>query len=211
MAINPSNQLYNTALDAVNPYATSAANYDWLADLGLGISGVGVLDTLAGTYYGLKAKQGELKAEAMNAEFAANQANIAARAAERDAEVIIRAGQQAAAWRGAQESMDVAATRANAAASGVDVNTGSTAEVQRAQRLASEVDKRTILTNAQRQANATREGAANMRAGSLLGRASAANLRGSANSINPAAGAAGAGLSGASSLIGQWLSYYGRR
>lgn len=212
MAIYPngpmgSSQSYATSPAQVQPWP----NYDWLADLGLGISAAGALNTLAGTYYGLKAKQGELRTEALNAEFAANQSNIAARAAERDAELIIRAGQQDAAWRGAQESMDVATTRANAAASGIDVNTGSTAELQRAQRLAAEVDKRTIRTNAQRQANATREGAANMRAGSLLGRVSAANLRSSANSIQPAAGAIGQGMSGAGSLIGQYLSYYGRR
>lgn len=166
---------------------------------------------IAGTYYGLKAKQGELRMEALNAEFAANQANMAARAAERDAEVIIRAGQQAAAWRGAQEAQDVAAFRAGTAASGIEVGSGSAGEAERAMRLAAEVDKRTIKTNAQRQAAATREGAANARAGSLLTRATAANLRSSANSINPAAGAIGAGMSGAGSLIGQYLAYNGRR
>lgn len=186
-------------------------SYDWLADLGLGIPAGGSVLNLAGTYYGLKAKQGELRSEAMNAEFAANQANMAARAAERDAEVIIRAGQQAAAWRGAQEAQDVAKLRTSTAASGVEVGTGSAGEVERAIRLAAEVDKRTIKTNAQRQASAMREAAANQRVGSLLGRASAGNLRASANSINPAAGAIGQGASGAGSLIGQYLSYYGKR
>lgn len=195
------------AIDAQQP----AANYDWLAELGLGISLGGAAMSLAGTYYGLKAKQGELRAEAVNAEFAANQGNIAARAAERDAEVIMRASQQAAAWRGAQEAQDVASFRAGTAANGIEVGTGSAGEAERAMRIAAEVDKRTILTNGQRQASAVREGAANQRAGSLLGRASAANLRASANSINPVAGAIGQGMGGAGSLIGQYLSYYGRR
>jgi hypothetical protein len=189
----------------------TATNYDWLNSLGLGLAGGGSALQIAGTYYGLKAKQSELRTEAMNAEFAANQANIAARAAERDAEVIIRAGDQAAAWRGAQEAQDVARLQVGTAASGIEVGSGSAGEVERAMRIAAEVDKRTIKTNAQRQAAATREAAANMRAGSLLGRASAANLRGSANSINPAAGAIGAGMSGAGSLIGQYMAYSGRR
>lgn len=184
---------------------------DWLADLGMGLGIASSLSSIVGTYYGLKAQQNAMKMEAANAEFAANQANIASRAAERDADLIIRAGQQEAAYRGAQEAMDVASTRAQAGASGLDVATGSNAEHQRAIRLAAEVDKRTIRTNAERRAAAMRESGANMRAGSLLGRASAANIRATAGSISPAAGAIGAGLSQTGSLIGQYLAYYGRR
>jgi hypothetical protein len=184
---------------------------DWLADFGLTLGAGGALSSIIGTYYGLKAQQHQIKQEAMNAEFAANQANIQSRAAERDADIIIRAGQQEAAYRGAQEAMDVAMTRARAGAGGIEVDTGSSAEHQRAIRLAAEVDKRTIRTNAERRAAATREAGANLRATSLLGRASAANLRSTAGSISPAAGAAGAGLSQSGSLIGQYLSYYGKR
>jgi hypothetical protein len=195
----------------VTGFSTPPASYDWLADLGMGLGIAGSLNTIVGTYYGLKAQQNTLKQEASNAEFAANQANIQSRAAEREADLIIRAGMQEAAYRGAQAAMDVATSRARAGASGIEVDTGSSAEYQRAIRLASEVDKRTIRTNAERRAAATREAGANLRASSLLGRASAANLRATAGSISPAAGAAGAGLSQSGSLIGQYLSYYGRR
>lgn len=191
--------------------AAPTANYAWLNEIGLGLSAGGSLLTVVGTYEALKARQGQFKTEAMNAEFAANQANIAARAAERDAELIIRAGQQAAAWRGAQEVVDVAADRAATAAGGVEVGTGSSADRERAMRLAAEMDKRTIRTNAERRASATREAAANARVGSVLGRASAANMRASANSISPEAGAIGRGLSESGGLIGQWLAYNGRR
>lgn len=196
---------------APSPTPTTPTNMDWLADLGMGLGIASSLSSIVGTYYGLKAQQNAMKMEAANAEFAANQANIASRAAERDADLIIRAGQQEAAYRGAQEAMDVASTRAQAGASGLDVATGSNAEHQRAIRLAAEVDKRTIRTNAERRAAAMRESGANMRAGSLLGRASAANIRATAGSISPAAGAIGAGLSQTGSLIGQYLAYYGRR
>lgn len=191
----------------------SSANYDWLNSVGLGLAGAGSLFTIAGTYYGLKAQQGTYKLEAQNAEFAANEADISARAATRDAGDIIYAGQQAAALRGAQEAMDIASLRASTAASGVEVGSGSAGELERSARLAAEVDKRAIRTNAERRAAATRESAANMRAGATLGRATAANLRSSASSINPVAGATGAALSGAGSLIGQYLAYqrHGRR
>lgn len=187
------------------------ASYDQYAQAGMALGIGGALTSIAGAYYGLKAQQNQLRMEALNAEFAALQADIGARAAERDAAVIIEAGQQAAAWRGAQAAAEVGSARADAAARGVDVNTGSAAESQRAIRLAAEVDRRTIRTNAQLRANATREGAANMRVQSLLGRASAANMRASASSISPASGAIAAGLGGASSLLNQYATYYGRR
>jgi hypothetical protein len=187
------------------------ANYDWLNEIGLGLSVAGGLNTIAGTYYGLKAQQGALRMEALNREFEANQANIRARAAERDAEVIIRAGQQEAGRRGLLAAIEAAALRAQTAASGIVVGSGSAGEAERALRLAAEVDKRTIRTNSEMRANATREAGANERANSLLGRASAANLRSSANSINPAMGAVGAGLGAGGSLINQYLQYRGRR
>lgn len=196
---------------AAGDNTAAAPNYDWLNSVGLGLGAGGALTSIAGTYYGLKAQQGAFKAEAQNAEFAANQANIAARAAERDAATIIEAGQQQLAWRGAQEAMDVASLRVGTAAGGVEVGTGSAAELERSIRLAAEVDKRSIRTNAERRASATREAAANNRAGATLGRATAANLRASADSINPVAGAAGASLSAGGNLIGQYLAYNNRR
>jgi hypothetical protein len=192
-------------------YGAQPANYDWLAEIGITLGAAGAVNNIVGTYYGLKAQQGAYRLEAMNAEFAANQSSIAARAAERDAENIIRAGQQEAGRRGFMAAREAASFRAETAARGVDVGTGSAGEMERAIRIAAEVDKRTIRTNAQMRASATREAAANQRAGSLLGRATAANLRASASSINPALGAVGAGLNSTSSLIGNYLSYRGRR
>ena len=193
------------------PSSLGAGNYDWLNAVGINLSIGGALTGIAGTYYGLKAQQGQLKAEAQNAEFAANQADIAARAAEREASDVIYAGQRAAAWRGAQEAADVASLRAGTAASGVEVGTGSAGELERSARIAAEVDKRAIRTNAERQAAAIREGGANMRGAAVMGRTSADNMRTSAKTINPIAGAAGQTLSSAGTLIGQRLVYSGRR
>lgn len=182
-----------------------------LAYAGMALGAASTGTQIIGAFYGLKAQQNLSRMEAANAQFAASQANLAARAAERDAEIIMRAGKQAAAWRGAQAGVEVASFRAATAASGIEVGKGSAGEAERAMRLSAAVDRRTLLDNARMRAQATRESAANQRGASLLGQASAANLRASARTINPAVGATGAALSGGSSLIGQYMTYYGRR
>jgi hypothetical protein len=188
----------------------AAGGYGWLQELALGLGIAGSVSSVAGTWTHLKAQQNSLRMEALKAEFAATQANMRARAAERAAALVIRAGQQDFARRGLQAAIDAASYRAQAAASGVEL-TGSVAEGERSLRLAAEVDKRTIRTNAELRANAVREAGANERGGGILARASAANMRASANSISPAAGAIGASMSAAGGLIGQYLAYSGRR
>jgi len=210
-AQQPSSSTWSAPAVSSAPSTLGAGNYDWLQSVGINLSIGGALTNIAGTYYGLKAQQGQLKAEAQNAEFAANQADIASRAAEREAVDIIYAGQRAAAWRGAQEAVDVAGLRASTAASGVEVGTGSAGELERSARIAAEVDKMAIRTNSERQAASAREGGANMRANGVLGRATASNLRASAKTINPVGAATGQALGSAGSLIGQHLAYYGRR
>lgn len=188
-----------------------AGNFDWLQSIGMGLGLADFAMSTTSTYYGLKAQQGQFRAEAQNMEFAANQAAMRSRAAQREAQDIIVAGQQEAAWRGAQAAYDTASLEAATAASGAVVGKGSARDLERAIRINAEVDRRTILTNAQRRANAVREGGANESASSLLMRASAANARSSASSINPTLGAAATGLGKGADLIGQHLAYYGRR
>ncbi len=185
-------------------------SYGWLQDIGVGLGLWGATNTIIGTSYALRAQQGSLRMEAQNAEFAANQANIAGRRAEEDADAIIRAGAHEAGIRGMQSALDVASFRANAAASGVEVGAGNAGEGERAIRLAAELDKRTLRTNAERRASATREQGANVRAGGVLGLASATNMRRTASSINPTLGAIGAGAGAAGSVLNQALAW-GRR
>lgn len=185
------------------------ADYSWLSSLGLGLGAFGATQSAVGAYYSLRAQQGQMRMEAQNAEFAATQANIAARGYERDAESIIRAGEHEASIRGLMSRLDVADQQVAAAASGVELGSGNVAEAERSIRFAAEVDRRTIRTNAEMRARAAREQAANTRAGALLGRASAENLRRSAGSINPTIGALGTAAGGAGSLLGQYAN--GRR
>lgn len=185
--------------------------YDSMADAGMVLGVGGSVMGAIGTYYQLLGQKNATKAAALNDDFRATQSAIQARAAEQEAQQILRAGRQEAAFRGLVEAQDVGATRANAAARGVVVGTGSAGEIERAQRLASELDKRTLRTNAERAAASARERGANAKAESLLSRVSASNRRATAGTISPAAGAAGSALNSSASLLAQWNSYYGRR
>jgi hypothetical protein len=208
---------------AVDPYATGAVaadgsinyggggGYGGLAGAGLALSIGGSVMGAIGTYYSLYGQRNQLKAQALNAEFQATQSAIAARAAALEASQILKAGRMAFAIRGLVEAQDIGATRANAAARGVVVGKGSAGEIEKSQRLAAEIDKRTLRTNSERAAAAARERGANLGAESMLARASAANLRASASTINPALGAAGSALGSSGSILAQWANYNGRR
>jgi len=185
--------------------------YGGMATAGLAMSGAGAVLGAIGSYQTLMGQRHQQRSEALNDEFRATQSAIQARAAEQEAQEILRAGKLQAAYRGLVEAQDIGATRANAAARGVVAGTGSAGDVERSQRLAAELDKRTLRTNAERAAATARERKANAAGESLLLRASAANRRATADSINPALGAVASGLGSGGSLLSQWNSYYGRR
>lgn len=198
-------------VDVPNYPTTTATSYSGMAGAGLSLSAAGAVLGAIGTYQSLMGQRHQQRSEALNDEFRATQSAIQARAAEQEAQEILRAGKLQAAYRGLVEAQDIGATRANAAARGVVAGTGSAGDVERSQRLAAELDKRTLRTNAERAAAGARERKANAAGESLLLRASAAARRATANSINPAFGATASALGSGGSLLAQWNSYYGRR
>lgn len=185
--------------------------YDGMATAGLITSAAGAFMQAAGAYYGLLGQKNQGKAEALNERFRAEQSAIAARAAALEAHQIDKAGRLQFALRGLVEAQDIGTTRTDAAARGVVVGQGSAGEVERSQRLAAEIDKRTLRTNTERAAQAARERGRNLGSESALARASAANIRDSARSINPALGAFASGTRDTGSLLAQWANYNGRR
>jgi len=210
MAIEPgSNYDWIGAYNSASPATGSL--YDGMADAGLVLGAAGSVMGAIGTYQTLLGQRHALKSEALADEFRATQSAIQARAAEQEAQQILRAGKLEAAYRGLVEAQDIGATRAGAAARGVQVGTGSAREIEQSQRLAAALDKRTLRTNAERAAASARERKANAQADSILARASAANRRTTAGTVNPALGAAGSALGSSASLLAQWNSYYGRR
>ena len=187
------------------------SSYDGLANAGLWLSITGSLVGAVGSGYEAVGQQHQLKTAALDAEFAASQSALDARAAERDAQAIMEAGQQDVAMRGLQEAQDTGAASAAQAASGTVKGVGNAAEVQASIRLAAAIDKRTLKTNTQRRASAERMRAVNAKnRASMLG-VSAQNMRDSAGSISPAL-AAGTSLLGSAGPVGaSYASYYGRR
>jgi len=193
------------------PADPTGGSYNSMAGAGLALSAGGAALQAIGTYQSLMGQRHQQRSEALNDEFRATQSAIVARAAEGQAQQILRASKLESAFRGLVEAQDIGQTRADAAARGVVVGKGSAGDIERSQRLAAELDKRTLRTNGERAAANAREGKANAAAESLLSRASAANRRATASGINPALGAAGGALGSAGSLLAQYNSYYGRR
>jgi hypothetical protein len=118
-----------------------------------------------------------------------------ARLAEEQAYAMILAGRQQASNLTLQYGQEQAAVRASTAARGVQLGSGSAAEIQASLEFAKRLDAITTNVNAVRAAASARIGAVNERNRSIMLGASAYNLRTSGRSINPA-------LAGASSLLG---------
>ena len=142
-------------------------------------------------------EQGQATANAANysAEVAANNAKIA----NQNAEYAINAGQVKAADSSMKGAAVLGKIRAAQAASGIDVNTGSAADVQQSQAETSKLDTETVINNADLRAYGYRSEATGFKAQSGLDTAQAEQAP-----IGADIGAAGSSLSNASSLAFKW-------
>lgn len=193
----------------VNPYGRTAT-----AGTILTIGG-GVMQAI-GAFADAQNSKNQLKTQALSAEFEATMAAQDARAAEKDAQAILEAGQTEIGRLGQRYAQEKAAQRTSAAGAGVRVGTGSSAEALASTELAKAIDARTINQNTLQQVNAARTRGTNARNASLLAGVSARNLRRTAGSIQPLVGAA-AGLIGTGGAVAsQWVAsrraeFYGSR
>lgn len=156
---------------------------------GMWLAIAGGLTQAVGSFYSLKSQKLQLRSQALSADYARFAANMNARLAEREAMAIEEAGQRAAAQATMAYGQQKASQRASLAASGVQLGSGSAAELQASTEYAKEVDRLTISANAIRQAEAARRQSVNYRNDASLLGVSARNLRGSARTISPALGA----------------------
>ena len=152
----------------------------------------GVMSAI-GAYYQAENQKLQLKSQASAADFASRIAGINARNAEADAQFAIEAGRREAALYSLRAAQQRAATTVSLGARGIQAGVGSAAEVQASNEIAKRLDLQAIDTNTLRQSQAIRRQAVNERQQAMLGNASARNLRASARSIQPWAGAAGHG------------------
>lgn len=175
-----------------------------LEDIGLGTGVAGVLLGAIGGYYQARAQQDELKSQASAAEFQRTIAGINARAAENDAQAILRAGEDEAQRLTLQHGQDRGNLRANVAARGAVVGQGSAADVERSQRIAQLMERVALRSSVVRQANAARARATDFRNRGLLAGVSADNLRRSAGTISGGSAAVRGLLDGGSRLALQY-------
>lgn len=155
--------------------------------IGAGVSAVGAIE------------QGQATANAANyqAQVARNNAIIA----QQKADYAIQSGQQQAATQSMKGAATLGKIKANQAASGVDVNSGSAADVQVSQRELNKLDTDTVLNNAELKAWGYRTEATSDTAQAQL-----SDMQAEQAPIGAAFSAAGGLLSSASSLGGKWAT-----
>jgi hypothetical protein len=155
-----------------------------------------------------RARQEETKAQASFLGHRARMLEMDRRAAMRQAESILEAGQSEIGRVTLEGGQRRAAIEASQAARGVEAGVGSAAEVMASERLMQQAEVYHINLSAVRQASAARQGAVAIGNEALFSRTSSRSLRRSARRAAPEAallgGAASAGLSAA------YLSNYRR-
>lgn len=182
----------------------SGADSTFLGDLGMGMAVTGALMSAVGSFYAVQTQKYQAKSAALSLEFEASMANLNARAAEQDAQAILKAGQQEAGQYALAMAQEKESARTSSAAAGVVGGVGSAAEVQASYQLAKEIDVLTIKTNSVRAANNARMGAQDQRNRASIARTSAGNVRAGAGTLNPGLAAGGSLLGSAGTLASQW-------
>jgi hypothetical protein len=177
-----------------------------LGGAGIGLTLAGLVTQAIGAFYSVKASQYQAKSQALSLEFQQQLSFINARAAERDAQQSLLAGQREAGRVGLQFRQLAGAVRARQAAAGIQAGVGSAGEIATSIELAKQTDQLAITRNSVRQASAARTGRVNALTRAAMAGISAANLRTTAGSLDP-------GLSGLTTLVGgagQVASYWDR-
>lgn len=184
--------------------APSRVDYSGLQTAGSFMQFGGALVGAIGGYFAAEAQRSEIKSQALSAEFESSMSALNARAAEKDVFRIQEAGRQELMFADLRASADKATQKVSAAARGVAVGTGSSAEIAASIELARQIEARTIRTNTARAAGARLVEATNERNRGTLAGISSRNLRASAHSINPFLGATGGLLGSVGAVASSW-------
>lgn len=164
-----------------------------LASLSLGLQTAGAISGAVGGFYSAKMTKNQLA-------FEANMARINARIAEIGARSALDRGQKEVAGLTLQAGQLKSRQRAAMAANGIDLGTGSAAEVQASTDLMKELDKQTLEANAVRSAWGYRTEAANLQSAAMM-------KEGSAAGINPLMAGASSLLTGATQVASSWYQF----
>lgn len=172
------------------PIAGAAAASSWMGYAGLGLSALGGVTGAIGAI-----QQGQAASEAAkyNASVAASNADMA----KRNAQMAGEAGAQQAAMQEQKTRAQVGEIKANQAASGVDVNSGSALDVRSSAAELGELDALTVRTNAAKEAYGYQTQAVSDKAQAGLDRFEAENDE-TAGELGAASTLLGSAASGAS-------------
>lgn len=129
----------------------------------------GMANSAIGTYYSAQSKASSLN-------FQADMANLNSQMAEKQAQNALFQGERQAGQVSMKYGHVKSSQRAAMAANGVDLGTGSAAEVQASTDIAKEIDMNTIAANATRSAWGFRTQAVNYNNEALIGRATAGSI-----------------------------------
>jgi hypothetical protein len=170
--------------------AAAATTPAWLGYASLGLTALG---GVTGTLGALQAGQ----ASAASAKYNAAVANVNAEQAKRNSELASQAGMEQAAMQERKTRAEVGAIRANQAAAGIDVNSGSALDVRSSAAELGELDALTVRSNATKEAYGyqTQESSFKSQAGLDTTEASNDLTAGYTNAASTFLGAAGTGAS----------------
>jgi hypothetical protein len=182
-----------------------STSYQGLSDFGIWTSIAGSALSAIGNYYAVKSQQNALESQALSLQHQSFMSTLNARAAEEDAQAIIEAGKTEASNISAAYGQAKAEQRATTAGRGIKQE-GSAAEVAASIEYAKQVDVYQVNSNAVRAAAAARAQAVNAQSEARLANVSAANVRGTAGSLNPYLAAGTSLLESAGGISQQWLA-----
>lgn len=198
-------------MSSVTPGAAAAGgSAAGLGGAGIALAVAGMVMGAIGSFYGAKTEANQLRSRALSAEFEASESRLNAAGAEMDAQSILAAGAHEKGLRSLGYAQEAGAQKVATAASGVEIGNGSAAEVAASIELAKQVDMLTVTKNTVQAAGQARMQRAQLRGRALIGDVSAANLRASARTINPALAAITSLVGGGGQLAGQAASYSAR-
>lgn len=158
------------------------------AALALQVAGLGT--SASASYWNARSQKSALN-------YQANIADLNAQLSELGAESALSTGQQQAGKISMQAGQVLGRQRAVLAGNGVDLGTGSAAEMQASTSILKQIDMNTVQANAVRNAWGYREQGLDFRTQAAMGRASAAGM-------SPALGAATTLLGGAGQVASNW-------
>lgn len=154
----------------------AASGVDW-ENVGLVSSIAGGVTAAIGALASVRSEQNAAKSQELSLQFDASMSALNARAAEREAQTTILAGEREAGATQLQAAAAKSASRADAAARGVLVGAGSAADLEASIEFAKESDVMAIRVNAAQAAGAARTRGVNASNTALLDSVSGRNIR----------------------------------